>query len=192
MTPILITGDSVAASTNAFANDVNTTSGLAFTLAATTVSDGLAHKVIVTPSKSVTGNYTITGTNGNDEPQSETLATSTTNAVTSAKYYKSLVSVLAPSGITDATVDIGYTAASASPWEFINDVWTTPGMGFGCTVDSGTPTYGVEQQYGDGTAFTHSTVTGETTSQEGSYTYPVRDIRLIWSAAGEVTLRAWY
>jgi len=192
MTSILITGNSVAADTDVIANNVTASSGVAFTLLTTETTDGLAHKIIITPSGSVTGNYTITGTNANGEPISETLATNTTNAVTSAKYYMGGFVISAPSGLGAETVDIGWTAASVSAWEFINAPWITTGMGFGCTVDSGSPTYAVEQQYGDGTAFIHSTVTGETTSQEGGYAYPVRAIRIAWAAAGDVTLRAWY
>jgi len=93
--------------TDGFANDVAGTSGVAFVLAATTPADGLGHLVIITPSGSVTGSYIITGTDASGLYQTETLATNTTNAVTSVKYYKTLTSVLAPSGIGAETVDIG-------------------------------------------------------------------------------------
>ena len=101
--------------TDGFANDVNTTSGLSFTLAATSVGDSMAHKVIITPSGSVTGNYSLTGTDENGRAQTETLATDTVNAVTSAKFYLTLTEVLAPSGIGANTVDIGWTDDVVSP-----------------------------------------------------------------------------
>lgn len=100
--------------TDGYANDVNTTAGLPFTLAATTVGDSLAHKVIITPSGSVTGNYALTGTDADGKAQTETLATNTTNAVTSTKYFKTLTQVLAPAGIGANTVDIGWTDVGLS------------------------------------------------------------------------------
>lgn len=101
--------------TDGFANDVNTTAGNPFTLAATAPSDGLAHKVVITPSGAVTGNYTLTGTDADGKAQSETLATDTTNAVTSVKHFKTLTQVLAPSGIGSETVDIGWADEVAGP-----------------------------------------------------------------------------
>lgn len=107
--------DPATEDTDAYANDVSGTSGQPFTLSATAAGDGLAHKVIITPSGSVTGNYTLTGTDADGRAQTETLATSTTNPVTSAKYFLTLTSVLAPSGIGAETVDIGFVDEVASP-----------------------------------------------------------------------------
>lgn len=186
-----ISGNSSALSANGFANDVNAASGVAFALAATSVGDSLAHKVRVTPSKSVTGNYTLTGTDANGGV-TETLATNTNNAVTSAKYYKTLTSVLAPSGITDATVDIGWTADSVSEWVFPQPSGPVFSIGFACIKDSGSPTYNVQHTYDNGvTAFTHASVGPETTSQEGTYSTPVQGYRLNWTAAGQVTMWAY-
>jgi hypothetical protein len=100
--------------TSGFANDVNASSGNPFTLTATSSGDSLAHKVVITPSASVTGDYTITGTDADGRVQTETLATDTTNAVTSVKFYLTLTSVLAPSGIGANTVDIGWADEFAS------------------------------------------------------------------------------
>lgn len=100
--------DPATEDTDAYANDVAGTSGVAFVLAATAAGDSLAHKVIITPSGSVTGNYTLTGTDADGRAQTETLATDTTNAVTSAKYYLTCTEVLAPAGIGSETVDIGF------------------------------------------------------------------------------------
>lgn len=106
--------DPATEDTDAYANDVNASAGDPFTLAATSAGDSLAHKVIITPSGSVTGNYTITGTDADGQTQTETLATDTVNAVTSAKYYLTLTSVLAPAGIGAETVDIGFVDEVAS------------------------------------------------------------------------------
>jgi NMD protein affecting ribosome stability and mRNA decay len=106
--------DMATEDTDGFANDVNTTAGLPFTLVSTSAGDSLAHKVVITPSGSVTGNYTLTGTDADGREQTETLATDTVNAVTSSKYFLTLTSVLAPAGIAAETVDIGWADEVAS------------------------------------------------------------------------------
>lgn len=189
-----ITGVSSAADTNGFAATVGavTPGTTLFALSATEVGDSLAHKVIITPSGSVTGSYVITSTDANGFTQTETLATNTTNAVTSSKYHLTLTSVKSPAGLGAETVDIGWTADSVSAWTYPQPSGPEFNIGFACIKDSGTPTYGVQQTYDNGTtAFNHSTVTGETTSQEGVYTSPVQGYRLNWTAAGGVTMWAY-
>ncbi len=192
MKKIKITGTSLAQNLTGFATGVTASAGAALTLAATTPGDSLAHKIIITPSGSVTGNYTLTGTDADGNVLTETLATNTVSAVTSAGYFATLTSVLAPAGIGAQTVDIGFTAASVSPWNHLKEAWSPVGVGFACIKGSGSPTFGVQQEYGDGTAFDHATVAAKSASIEGAYTTPVRAIRLAWSAAGQVTLLGWY
>ena len=183
-----IYGASVAQDTNNIASAVTAASGAAFTLITDEISDGLAHKIIITPSGSVTGNYTLAGLDANGHAVSETLATNTTNAVTSTKHYASGIVVTAPSGLGLQTVDIGWTADSVSamviPRQPSHGVFN---IGFGCVI-ADSPTYTVQHTYDGATWFNHATVASETTNQEGSYTSPVQAIRLLWSAAGTVTL----
>lgn len=195
MKKLTLTGTSVAQDTDNIANNVTASSGVAFTLITDETPDGLAHKLILTPSGSVTGNYGLSGLDADGVAVSETLATNTTNAVTSAKYYASGIAVTAPSGLGAETVDIGYTAdsVSASVHPELNGRITggTFNIGFGCTVGTGTPTYTVQHTY-DGVAwFNHSSVAAETTSQDGTYISPVSAIRLLWAAAGQVTLTGY-
>lgn len=189
---IEITGTSVAADTDGYADDVNASAGEAFTLAATEPGDDLAHLVVITPSGSVTGNYTITGTGPEGQAQTETLATDTTNAVTSSKHFATVTEVLAPAGIGAETVDIGWTAESVSAWtNLINSASRHEAafnFGFGVTVGTGSPTYTVQHTYDGSAVFDHASVASETDAQEGSYTSPVNAIRLKWAAAGQATL----
>jgi len=183
---IKVSGDSAAADTNGYAATTAGTSGQPITLTANDPGDELAHLVIITPSGSVTGNYTITGTGPEGQVQSEVLATDTTNAVTSVKYYKTVTEVLAPAGIGSETVDIGWTVASVSAWRALyrgNAIFN-----FGITVVSGSPTYTMQHTYDGVAVFNHATVASETTSQEGSYTGPIQAVRLSWAAAGEISL----
>lgn len=178
--------------TDGFANDVSGTSGEAFTLAATTVGDGLAHFVIITPSGSVTGSYTLTGTDADGIAQTETLATDTVNAVTSTKYYKTLTSVLAPSGIGANTVDIGWTDDAVSPTFPLN--WRQRNWQVSLAVAlTGTINYTVEHTFDQ----LHPQVTGVSdaapstltwwahdymyslgASADGNYSFPVSATRL--------------
>lgn len=96
-----------------FANDITDADGTAATLAATATTDLLAHKVIITPSGAISGNFTLTGTDADDNAISETLATDTVNAVTSAKFYKTLTSVIMAAVGTE-TIDIGITDDAVS------------------------------------------------------------------------------
>lgn len=186
---LTITGNSSALDADGYANDVAGTSGQPFTLAATAPGDSLAHLVIITPSGSVTGNYTLTGTGPEGQAQTETLATDTTNAVTSSKYFKTLTQVLAPSGIGANTVDIGWTAASVSAWKVLPKFAEVP-IGIGVTVVSGSPTYTLQHTYDGSAAFNHATIASKSSSFDGSITAPVQAIRLSWAAAGSLSLAA--
>ena len=97
-------------------------------------------------------------------------------SVTSTKYFLTLDSPVIPSATIGAdTFDIGWAADSVSPWYFLDTMnQDAPfGLGFNVDVDSGSPTYSVQHTYGRSAVFTHSTVTGETTAQEGASTTPI-------------------
>lgn len=100
---------------NGLATTTTAAAGVAFTQIATSAADDLAHLILITPTGSVTGNFTITGTDANGDAQSEVLATNTTNPVTSAKYYLTVTSVLSPAGIGGESVIIGWTDDVVSP-----------------------------------------------------------------------------
>lgn len=176
-----------------FASNVT---GATWALSATDSGDSLAHKVTIRNDAATdhTGKtITLTGTDANGKPQTETLAGPNNAAtVTSAGYYLTLTSVTVSATIGADTFDIGYSAASSSPSYYVPNQ-QIPGfnIGFGCRVVSGSPTYTVQQTY-DGVAwYDHASVAGETTSQEGVYTSPIAQFRLIWTAAGSVALTAY-
>lgn len=187
MRPVVLSYTPADDDTNGFASAVTGTSGVAFTLdEATTPGDGMAHLVIITPSGSVSGNYTIAGTDAEGRTQSETLATDTVNAVTSVKYYKTLTSVLAPSGIGAETVDIGWTDDIISPMVVTN--WRQNPFSISVGVDiSGTINYDVQHTFDDifnvaasaVSWFDHSSIAAKTADADGNYAFPVRAIRLL-------------
>lgn len=174
--------------TDGFANDKAGTSGVAFVLDATTVGDGMAHKVIITPSGSVTGNYSLTGTDADDKAQIETLATATTNPVTSAKFYKTLTIVLAPSGIGANTVDIGWTDDAITPTIPVDKNKNPFSIGFGVDI-SGTIDYTIQHTFADilnplypprdQAWYNHSSVAAKTADADGNYAFNICAVRLL-------------
>jgi hypothetical protein len=179
---------SSAADTDFYANDVTAASGVAFTLAATAPGDSVAHKVIITPSGSVTGSYTISGIGFNGAAVSETLATNTTNAVTSVNYYLSGLVVTAPAGLGAETVDIGFTAAAITPPVWTHREQRSGSFAMGISVDAtGSPAYSLQQTYG-GEWYAHASIATKTASADGSILFPVSGVRLIFTAASVVKL----
>jgi hypothetical protein len=184
------TYSSSAADTDAIANDVTASSGVAFTLSTDVMPDAVAHKVIITPSGSVTGNYTITGTGADGEAVTETLATNTTNAVTSVNYYLDNLVITAPSGLGANTVDIGFTAAAVTPSIIVKPRARFGYYGIGISVDAtGTPAYSLQHNYGpNGAWYAHAVIATKTASEQGSILFPVNAVRLIFTAASVVQL----
>lgn len=185
MDTISISGNSVALDADGLGNNVT---GATFTLTANDAGDSLAHKITVlnnTANDHSGKTLALVGTDANGRPQTETLTGPAGAAtVTSEKYYLSLTSITPSATIGADTFDIGWAAASVSPHKYILH---SGDIGFGCRVVSGTPTYTVQQTYDDIVWFDHATVASETTSQEGTYLFPIRAVRLTWAAAGEVT-----
>lgn len=179
---------SLAADTDAYANNVTAASTVAFTLAADEPGDSLAHKIIITPSGSVTGNYTITGNGFDGGALSETLATDTVNAVTSVNYYLSDIVVKAPAGLGAETVDIGFTAAALTPPIQVAQKPGNMASAMGISVDAtGTPAYSLQLSYG-GQWYAHASIATKTASADGSILFPVKALRLIFTAASVVEI----
>lgn len=168
--------------------------GAKLTLDTTSTSDGLAHKLTLTPSGAVSGNYTIAGTDFYDNAISETLATNAGSAVTSVNYYKTVTSVVA-AVMTDKTVDIGISGATSAtiyPIDFYSP--------FACNIQvgvTGTINYTVQETFGS--VFNGNTdelvwsditaLTSKTSSLTGSATVGATAIRTLinsFSSGGSV------
>lgn len=120
--------------------------GAKLTLAETATPDGLARGVIITPSGSVSGSYTIVGTDLYGVAQSETLATNAGSAVTSSKHFKTVTSVTGAT-IGAETVDIGWAGTIGGIVYPID--WRSP---FACNISvdvTGTINYTVQQSFSD-------------------------------------------
>jgi hypothetical protein len=165
--------------------------GASWTLSANSAGDDTAHKITI---RNDSGNDhsgktgLITGTSPNGQPQTETLALPAGSAtVTSTKYFATVTSVV-PSATIDAdTMDIGWAAAAVTPWVSLRGS-TDFKVGFGVTVDSGSPNYTVQHSFASGGAFDHASVAGKTATASGEYLSPIQALRVVLTAAGGVTL----
>lgn len=87
------------------------------------------------------------------------------------------------------------TGTGTSAWIPVDHTQNAFAIGFGCVV-SGTVTYTVQHTFDNiqdasvtPTAFDHSTVSAETTNQDGNYAFPIRAIRLnVTAGTGSVTI----
>lgn len=160
-------------------------------------ADGLGHLITITQTTSTNHSAKtaiITGTNANDQPQTETALALPNGAVTvtSTKYFKTVTSIAISATIGADTMTVGWAVDAVSPWKSVvehNEFRNGFNMGIGCTITS-TPNYSVQFTY-DGTGvFTHATITGKTTNFSAQQAYPVGSIRLLFAAAGGVNLTA--
>lgn len=80
---------------------------------------------------------------------------------------------------------ISLSAAGSTAWIPVDYKQNPFNIGFAVVIPSGTLTYQVEHTFDDifnssvtPTAFTHSSIFGKTTNQDGNYAFPVRAVRL--------------
>ncbi len=185
-----LSGTSVALSATGYASNVT---GATFTLSATTVSDGLAHKVTVHNDSGTDHSgktLALVGTDGDGKPLSETLTGPGANAtVTSSGYFLTLTSVVPSATIGADTFDIGYSAAAVTPSFKPMKQRSLPfNIGFGTRVLSGSPTFSAQVTYGGVQWHEHAVVTAKTSATDGAVTSPILGIRLQFAAAGGVAL----
>lgn len=159
--------------------------------------DDLAHLITITQAGATNHSAKtaiITGTGANDQPLTETGLALPNGAatVTSTKHFKTVTSVAISATIGADTMTMGWAVDAVSPWK--NPCPQTPyqqgwNMGIGCTV-VGTPNYTVQFTY-DGTGiFNHATIASKTANFSAQQAYPVGAIRLLFAAAGTVTMTA--
>mgnify|MGYP001569974842 CR=1 FL=1 len=192
-----LSGTANALDADGLANDV--TLATSATLATTTVGggDGLAHKVTVTGNAATNHSgktITVTGTLHGINITDTMAGPNGVVAVTTAKYFDTVTAVSISSTAGADTFDIGWAVDSVTAWTHVSRICGANGgfaIGFGCHITDGSPTYSVQHCHGGSDvsdAFTHSTVTGETTDQEGTYTTPIEAFRLLFTAAGSVEM----
>lgn len=184
---LTISATSAAASVTGLASNAT---GATWALSATNCGDAMAHLITVKGDAATDHSAKtaiIVGTDANGRPLTETInLPNGTATVTTTGYFLTVTSVTPSATIGADTMDIGWAAGSISPTvlpDMDADVFS---LGFGCTI-SGSPTYTVQHNYGEGAWFNHSAVAAKTVNADGAYSAPVAGIRLMFAAAGTVT-----
>ena len=107
---------------------------------------------------------------------------------------------VASDGATTGNVEVGVDGTCESNWYVLNYRGQEFNVGIGCEL-TGNATYAVQHTFNDpfvsgfveddATVYTNSTLSGETTNQDGNYTNPPTAIRLAVTAhtSGTVTMR---
>jgi len=143
---------------------------------------------------------TVTGTDRYGNALAETITGPGAGATVATTQNFATVSDVAASAATTGAVEIGVDGTCESQWFVINYRSSDFNVGIGCEL-SGTATYSVQHTFnnvlsngfveGDATVYTHSTLVGETTNQDGNYTNPPVATRLAITAhtSGTVTMR---
>ncbi len=156
------------------------------------------HVTITTTSDETGETFTVTGTDRYGNVMTEELAGPNATVVAGTKNFKTITSIV---GTADATgVTAGVDGTCESQWYILNYRGSDFNVGIGCEL-SGTATYAVQHTFDDcfangfveddATVYTHSTLSGETTNQDGNYTNPPAAIRLAVTAhtSGTVTMK---
>jgi hypothetical protein len=190
-----LSGVSVAADTNGLADD--STAATSISLIANDAGDSLAHEITILNNSGVNHSgktVAIVGTNSDGGALSHTITgpAGSSTVTTTGVYFLTVTSVEFSATAGANTFDVGWNLNSVTETQPFtsNADKESFGVGFGVSVDSGSPTYGVQHTYGGSASswFAHPTVTGETTAQEGSYSTPILAMRLQFTAAGGATL----
>lgn len=172
------------------------------TLAANTVGGG-GQMVTITALGDASGiNFTIEGTPPGDPGKTISTTVVGPNVATlEVDYFGTVTRVYADAGSGGDEVAVGWTDKGVSkPWPC--DVRQTPfNIGFGCVIQSGTPTFSVQHTFDavfgsdiDPLAwqwFTNSSINGENTNTDGNYAAPVSAIRMAVNGVGVVTLNGY-
>lgn len=183
-----------AAATSSLATSV---SGASWALAATTFSDNLAHKIIIssnTTTSHAAKTLVLTGTDNNGRPVTETVNLPGANATTtSTKYFKSLAGPLVPSAtIGSDTMHIGNAVNAITEDIYPRTQGVTAfnvGMG---VVLGGTITVTLQHTYNGVDYFNQTAGGSKSSSFEVQYTFPVSSFRIAITAstAGTVAMDA--
>lgn len=190
--------NSAALSATGFASAV-AYSGGGYALAATSAGDSAGHLVTFlnkTANTHVGQNITFTGTDANDQPQSETLTGPAGNAtITTTKWFKTLTSVTASATTGADTFDIGWTADAVGAMIQIDiERFGAVAVEMFCLKAGGSPTYGVDYT-ADATpaglvagSWLPTIIASKSATFDGQITFPILAIRLHFTAAGQVNM----
>jgi VCBS repeat-containing protein len=134
--------------------------------------------------------FTVTGTDRYDNAMTEDITGANASTAAGTKNFKR-VDIISSSGASTGDVEAGCDGTCESGWHVINYRGPDFNVAIGCEL-SATATYSIQHTFtnvqtvsfreDDATVYTHSTISGETTNQDGNYTNPPVAVRLAVTA----------
>jgi|TARA_Y100000296_G_scaffold75469_1_gene95162 hypothetical protein len=159
------------------------------------------HVTIFGANDESTVTFTITGTDRYGNTMTEDITGPNNTTAAGEKNFKTVTKVVG-NGATTGNVEIGINGLAESQWYVLNYRGGDFKVGIGTDVSSSANlTYAVQHTFSDvfasgfaeddAVVLTHSTLTGETTNQDGNYTEPPVAMRLAITAhtSGSVNMR---
>ena len=148
MQPITVTVGAVASSDVSIAAAQNVVAATTLTLTAGAASLAYPAQLNLVTSADYTGiNFTVTGTDANNQVQTEVLAGPNTATVSSVLFYKSVTSIVSDGGVGGGAVSVGTSGVTSTRWVSL-DTWSTGTTAIQCNV-SGTVNYTVQSTLDD-------------------------------------------
>jgi hypothetical protein len=149
-------------------------------------------------------NFTVTGTPPGNPRKTISVTVAGPNATTkNVNYFGTVTDITASAAFNPNQVSAGWTNVGVSP-AWVCDVRQAPfALGFGCVIQTGTPTLSVQhtfstmfEPYGniDPTTwewFTNAAINGLAVSTDGNYAFPVSAVRMVVNGTGTVTFKGY-
>jgi hypothetical protein len=159
------------------------------------------HVAIYSAADDTGDTFTVTGLDRYGNVMTEAITGLDTDTALGTKNFARVDDVTS-SGASTGAVEVGVVGTCESQWLVLNYRGGDFNVGIGCDISTGGgATYAVQHTFNDvfvlgfveddAVAITHSTLTGETTNQDGNYTNPPAAMRLALTAftSGTVTMR---
>ena len=148
------------------------------------------HVTITTTSDETLATFTVVGTDRDGNVLTEAITGPNNSVALGTKNFKTVTSITSTADATGVTA--GINGLSESAWFLLNYRGPDFNVAIGCTT--GGATYAMQHTFtnvlatgfveDDAVVYTHSTLTGETTNQDGNYTNPPVACRLAITSAG--------
>lgn len=143
MQPVSVTVGAVASSDVSIAAAQNVVTATTLTLTAGAASIAYPAQLNLVTSADYTGiNFTVTGTDANNQVQTEVLAGPNIGTVSSVLFYKSVTSIVSDGGVGGGAVSAGTSGVTSTRWVSF-DTWSTGTTALQCNV-TGTVNYTVQ------------------------------------------------
>lgn len=143
MQPISVTVGAVASSDVSIAAAQNVVAATTLTLTAGASSLAYPAQLNLVTSADYTGiNFTVVGTDANNQVQTEVIAGPNTGTASSVLYYKSVTSVTSSGGVLGGAASVGTSGVTSTRWVSL-DTWSTGTTSIQCNA-AGTVNYTVQ------------------------------------------------